>query len=39
MLADDMVMMAETEETLQHNIKAMNEALVRWEPKGKLEDV
>ena len=26
---DDMVMMAETEEALQHNVKAMNEALVR----------
>ena len=30
MFADDMVMMAETEEALQHNVKAMNEALVRW---------
>ena len=33
MFADDMVMMAETEEALQHNVKAMNEALVRWDLK------
>ena len=33
MFADDMVMMAETEEALQHNVEAMNEALVRWDLK------
>ena len=30
MFADDMVMMAETTEALQHNVEAMNEALIRW---------
>ena len=33
MFADDMVMMAEMEEALQHNVEAMNEALVRWDLK------
>ena len=33
MFADDMVMMAETEEALQQNVEAMNEALVRWDLK------
>ena len=33
MFADDMVMMAETEEALQHNVEAMNEALFRWDLK------
>ena len=33
MFADDMVMIAETEEALQHNVEAMNEALVRWDLK------
>ena len=28
-----MVMMAETEEALQHSVEAMNEALVRWDLK------
>ena len=31
MFADDMVMMAETKEALQHNVEAMNEALSRWD--------
>ena len=29
MFGDDMVMMAETKEALQHNVEAMNEALIR----------
>ena len=33
MFADDMVMMAETEEALQYNVEAMNEELVRWDLK------
>ena len=33
MFANDMVMMAETEEALQHNVEAMNETLVRWDLK------
>ena len=33
MFVDDMVMIAETEEALQHNVEAMNEALVRWDLK------
>ena len=33
MFADDMVMVAETEEALQHNVEAMNEALFRWDLK------
>ena len=33
MFADDMVMMAEMAEALQHNGEAMNEALVRWDLK------
>ena len=33
MFADDMVMMVETEEALQQNVEAMNEALVRWDLK------
>ena len=33
MFADDMVMMAETEEALQQKVEAMNEALVRWDLK------
>ena len=31
MFEDDMVMMAETKEALQHNVEAMNEALIRWD--------
>ena len=31
MFGDDMVMMAETKEALQHNVEAMNEALIRWD--------
>ena len=30
LFADDMVMMAETREALQHNVEAMNAALTRW---------
>ena len=33
MFADDVVMMAETKEALQHNAEAMNEALIRWDLK------
>ena len=33
MFADDVVMMAETKEALQHNVEAMNEALIRWDLK------
>ena len=33
MFGDDMVMMAETKEALQHNVEAMNEALIRWDLK------
>ena len=33
MFADDMVMMAETKEALQHNVEAINEALIRWDLK------
>ena len=29
--ADDVVMMAETKEALQHNVEAINEALIRWD--------
>ena len=32
-VADEMVTMAETEEALQHNIKAMNKALVKWDQR------
>ena len=31
MFGDDTVMMAETKEALQHNVEAMNEALIRWD--------
>ena len=31
MFGDDMVMMAETKEALQHNVEPMNEALIRWD--------
>ena len=31
MFGDDVVMMAETKEALQHNVEAMNEALIRWD--------
>ena len=30
MFADDMVMMVETKEALEHNMQVMNEALIRW---------
>ena len=33
LFADDMVMMAETREALQHNVEAMNEALMKWDLK------
>ena len=31
MFGENMVMMAETKEALQHNVEAMNEALIRWD--------
>ena len=31
MFGDDMVMIEETKEALQHNVEAMNEALIRWD--------
>ena len=33
LFVDDMVMMAETKEALQHNAEAMSEALIRWDLK------
>ncbi len=33
LFADDMVMMAETREALQHNVEAINEALMKWDLK------
>ena len=33
LFADDMVMMAETREALQHKVEAMNEALMKWDLK------
>ena len=33
LFADDMVMMAKTREALQHNVEAMNEALMKWDLK------
>ena len=33
LFADEMVMMAETREALQHNVEAINEALMKWDLK------
>ena len=37
MFEDDMVMMAERKKVLQHNVEAMNKALIRWDLREEVK--